>query len=640
VQEALLKFVKDRQLLLILDNCEHLAHASAELAKALLQSGPQVKVLASSRESLHVVGETTYPLSALAVPDPKQELPVAALTHYEAVHLFSDRALAAQPVFRVNRENAAAIVDICYRLDGIPLALELAAARVRALSVETIAERLSDRFQLLTGGDATSLPRQQTLRACIDWSYDLLTESERALLGRLAVFAGGWTLQAAEAVGAGCEVDKPDVLDLLTRLVEKSLVEFDAEGARYRLLETVRQYARERLVEGSGEESVRERHRDYFLSLAEEAAAAHLTGDNLRHWGPLLQLESDNLRTALKWSIDEPTGAQAALRLCGALRSFWWRWGRAGEGRDWCDKALGRASSAEPTKALLEALIASGMMQYVIGDLTAATIAFERALALSRELRAATLEGVVLRYMATAIVSLGQTEAAQSMYHQSIAIHRRLGDLSPEATSLTCLATLYINDGKLAAAEAPLGRAIMLSQQLGDLELEAYNVSRLGLVAQYQNNYALANIQHERALAIARDLGIRELELEELRHLGEVAVGCGEFEKARVLFRESLALSRDQDSWFSIRECIDAIVALATTTKSFEVATKLSGAVERLRRTMDAPRFPIDQERFESNQAQCRAELEDGRYVSAIAAGSTLQPNDTIAAAMAWLEQG
>ena len=199
------------------------------------------------------------------------------------------------------------------------------------------------------------------------------------------------------------------------------------------------------------------------------------------------------------------------------------------------------------------------------------------------------------------------------------------------------LATLQINEGKLGLAEAPLERAIMVSQQLGDLELEAYNVSRLGLVAQYQSNYALANIRHERALAIARDLGMRELELEQLRHLGEVAVGCGEFEKARVLFRESLALSSDQDSWFHIRECIDAIVALATTTKSFDVATKLASAAEHLRRSMAAPRFPIDQERFESDQAQCSAELGNDGYVLAIAAGSNLQPNEAVAAAMAWL---
>jgi tetratricopeptide (TPR) repeat protein len=234
-------------------------------------------------------------------------------------------------------------------------------------------------------------------------------------------------------------------------------------------------------------------------------------------------------------------------------------------------------------------------------------------------------------------MSLGQNEAAQSLYDQSIAIHKARGELSPEATSLTNLATLQINEGKLAAAEAPLERAIMLSQQLGDLELEAYNVSRLGLVAQYQANYPLAKTRHESALAIARDLGMRELELEQLRHLGEVALGCGEFERARVLFHESLALSRDQESWFHVDECIDAVIALATATRSFDVAAKLSSAVEQLRLSMATPRFPIDQERFDANQAQCRAELGSDRYALAISAGSTLPAKDTIATAIEWL---
>jgi tetratricopeptide (TPR) repeat protein len=342
----------------------------------------------------------------------------------------------------------------------------------------------------------------------------------------------------------------------------------------------------------------------------------------------------------LEWSIDDATGEEAALRLCGALRSFWCRSGRAGEGRDWCEKALGRSSGSEPTKPLLETLIASGMTNYVVGDLTAATMACQRALVLSRELRAGTLEGVALRLTAIIKMSSGQIAAAQSSFRQSIAIHRALGDLSSEATSLTDLATLLINEGKLPLAEAPLERAIMLSRQIGDLELEAYSLSRLGLVAQYQGNYVVANIQHERALTIARDLGVRELELEQLRHLGEVAIECGEFDKARVLLRDSLALSRDQDSWFSIRECLDASVALATATKSFDIATKLAGAVERLRHTMAAPRFPIDQVRFESNRARCRAELGNDGYESAIAAVGALQPSDAIATAMAWLEQG
>jgi predicted ATPase len=240
VLEALVKYVSDRKLLLILDNCEHLLHACAELAAQLLRSGAHLKILASSRQPLHVAAETTYHVPSLSVPEPLTTVTIEALAQYEAVRLFVDRARAAQPSFQITDTNSEAVVDICHRLDGIPLALELAAARVRALSVNEIAARLNDRFRLLTSGDRTALPRQQTLRASIDWSYDLLTNDERALLRRLAVFAGGWTLEAAEAAGANGDVNKEDVLDLLTNLVEKSLVITDADAGRYRLLETVR----------------------------------------------------------------------------------------------------------------------------------------------------------------------------------------------------------------------------------------------------------------------------------------------------------------------------------------------------------------------------------------------------------------
>ena len=277
VSEALIKAVGDRRLLLILDNCEHLLAACADVCRRLLQAGPHLRILASSREPMHVAGETTFPLPALAMPDADQTVAPSALAQYEAVHLFLDRAAAALPSFRVNDQNATAIVDICRRLDGIPLAIELAAARVRALSVQAIAERLTNRFVLLTGGDRTALPRQQTLRASIDWSHDLLTDKERTLFRRLAVFAGGWTLEAAECVAAGDEVAESEVLGLLADLVDKSLVMVDADGGRYGFLETVRQYATERLANAPDGDATRSRHLAFFLAMA-EGLATELVG--------------------------------------------------------------------------------------------------------------------------------------------------------------------------------------------------------------------------------------------------------------------------------------------------------------------------------------------------------------------------
>ncbi len=258
VQEALERHVKDRHLLLILDNCEHLLLASAVVVRSLLRCAPGLKILATSREPLRAAGEASYQVAPLATPDADHAMPAAVLSRYDSVRLFTDRAVASQPGFRVTDQNAAAVAAICHRLDGIPLALELAAARVRSLPVETIAMRLVDRFRVLTVGNRTALPRQQTLRACIDWSYNLLAPHEKTVLRRLSVFAGGFMLEGAEAVAAGREIDRAEVLDLLAQLVDKSLVELAAEGQRYRLLETVRQYAQEllRLVGRGGRDAL------------------------------------------------------------------------------------------------------------------------------------------------------------------------------------------------------------------------------------------------------------------------------------------------------------------------------------------------------------------------------------------------
>ena len=273
--DVLKEYLQDRQVLILLDNCEHLIDACARLVDQLLSAAPGLNILASSREALNIGGELAHPVPSLELPDIKHLPVIEQFSQYEALRLFIDRVLLIAPHFVVDKDNAPYIAQICYRLDGIPLAIELAAARVKVLSVEQISARLDDRFRLLTGGSRTALPRQQTLRALIDWSYDLLTQNERLLLCRLSVFAGGWTLEAAEEVSTGAGIEVYDVLDLLTQLVNKSLValvEHSQSGeTRYRMLETIRQYAQEKLLNAAGSETIHDRHLAYFVKLAKQA---------------------------------------------------------------------------------------------------------------------------------------------------------------------------------------------------------------------------------------------------------------------------------------------------------------------------------------------------------------------------------
>ena len=319
ILDTLVDYLRGKNLLLILDNCEHLIEACAQLANALLRAAPHLKILATSREALRITGETAYHLPSLPLPD-SQAASLEALAQNDCVRLFVDRALAAYPPFRLKEKNAPAIAEICLQLDGIPLAIELAAAHTKVFPPKQIAARLDDRFRLLTGGSRAELPRHQTLRALIDWSYDLLSEAERALLWRLSIFAGGWSFEAAQAVcGKGIDTE---VLDLLMQLVNKSLVavEEELEEGRYHLLETIRQYARDKLFESGEAEQVRDRHLEYFLHYAEAAEPKLRSAEQLA-WLERVETEHDNLRSALAWSL-ESGSSERAQRLTGALYYF------------------------------------------------------------------------------------------------------------------------------------------------------------------------------------------------------------------------------------------------------------------------------------------------------------------------------
>ncbi|HEV8553869.1 MAG TPA: tetratricopeptide repeat protein [Casimicrobiaceae bacterium] len=597
VIEALQKHVKDRRLLLILDNCEHLVEACADVVKQLLQSGPRLKILASSREHLHVNGETTYPVPALAVPDPSRTITPEALTQYESVRLLVDRAVAAQPAFHVTEQNAPAISEICRRLDGIPLAIELAAARVRALSVENIAARLNDRFRLLTSGTRTALPRQQTLRALIDWSYDLLDDRERAVLQRLAVFAGGWTLEAAEAVCVGGDVREYDVLDLLTNLVEKSLVVLEAVGGRYRLLDTVRQYAQERLDESDDADQVRTRHLAFYLALA-ESASPKLEGPEQGAWLAQLDVERENLLSAHAWCDRAEGGAELGLRLVFSVKLY----------------LIYRGLPALLDRVTLEALARAG--------------AQERSLARCRALHTAGQLGLLM----------GRYGDAQAYLEESLVIAREIGDLGRVAAVLQALGTASTGQGDMVTARAHFEEALALTRGLGNKRELAAATNALAQLHRMEGELDTAEPLYEKVLALARGLEDRESIAIGLLNLAMVSIGRGSGDRAQAMLLEVLAIAREIGSKPAGHCALEVSAGLGASRKEWERAALFFGAAEAQTAQMGLQRDPADEAFLAPLIAKAREALGEGAFAAVEAAGRALAYEGAMEEARVWLE--
>jgi predicted ATPase/DNA-binding SARP family transcriptional activator len=431
--DTLVDFMRKKKALLVLDNCEHLVDAVARLADVLLYSCPHLKVLATSRETLDVEGELNWLVPSLSVPRLRRPPTVEELEGYESVRLFVERARYRNPAFCLTSENAQAVAKICGRLDGIPLAIELAAARV-GFSVEQIATRLDDSLRLLTTGSRTASPRQRTLRGTLDWSYELLSEPEQKLFGRLSVFAGGWTLEAAEVVGAGGDIERNDVLDLLLQLVDKSLVTVETTGdgkVRYRMLEPVRQYALEKLQESGEAEDLLRIHAQYYLQEAETAEPG-LAGAQQRLEVERLEKEHDNMRAALSWSLQRGE-AELGLRFGGALWRFWFARGYLSEGLRWMERAL--AGSDAPTPARVKVLEGIGWLaqQY---DPEQAKVAYEELLKLSRELGDKGNVATALNSLATLAALRGDHEWARALLEENLMVLQELEDEQNTATTL------------------------------------------------------------------------------------------------------------------------------------------------------------------------------------------------------------
>jgi predicted ATPase/DNA-binding winged helix-turn-helix (wHTH) protein len=597
VIEALMKYVKDRRLLILMDNCEHLVPACRELIKHLLQAGPGVTVLASSREQMHMAGEAIYPVAALAVPEAHPAITAEALARYEAVRLFVDRAVAVQPTFEVTAANAAAVADICRRLEGIPLAIELAAARVRTLSVERIALLLSDCFRLLRGGDQTALPRQQTLRASIDWSYELLTVPERILLRRLAVFAGGWTLEAAEAVGSGGDVEEAAVLDLLIHLVEKSLVDSDASGERYRLLETVRQYAQELLKAAGEEDATRTRHLEHYLTLAEKARP-ELLGPRQGVWLSRLDQERENLLSAHAWCDGAKGGAELGLRLASAVRHYWLSRGLLGLGYRITVEALSRAHAGERNHARCRALADAGQLGYFMGRYAEAQRYLEESLAIAREMNDTRRIAAALQPLGMACLGQGDLATARRHLEEALALARKLDNQRDLAAAINQLAQFHRVQGDLDAAEPLYEQVLAIARQLRDRESIAF-----GLL-----NFAMASIER------------------------------GLFDRARLMLVEAHAIAEEIGSKRAGQSVLEVCAGLASLDVEWERAAELYGTAETQAGQTGLQRDPADEAFLAPLIAKARKALGEAAFDAAEAAGRALSYEEGMRRARAWLE--
>jgi non-specific serine/threonine protein kinase len=572
---ALAARLRTRRLLLVLDNCEHLLDGCARLVDALLRACPDVRVLATSREALGITGEIDWRVPSLPVPDPRRLPPLAELRQNPAVQLFAERAVAAQSPFVLTDRNAHAVAQVCARLDGIPLALELAAARVAALSVDQLAARLDQRFRLLTGGSRAALPRQQTLRATLDWSYDLLSEAERCLLTRLAVFAGGWSLEAAEAVCAGEPLDRTDLVDLLLRLVRKSLVvaEEDPGGIeRYRLLETVRQYARERLVAAGEAEAIHQQHANHFLAYVEAQDPEQLLRTRtlqtqqarmLLTERPLLdhlEREQDNLRAALRWWI-ESLDADRALRQAAALFPIWHFRGSLTEGRAWLDELLSLPTAKSVPGVRVRALPMLGNLARRHGEYAVAINAFEELLA--------------------------ARDAA--------------GDQRGAALALGDLANVHYMLADFPAAWACLEASRTVAGDRVDPVVESSWRFVGGQIALHEGRYEMARTLLTEELANP-GRGVASTAPGQQRHslytgyclmnLGTVAREQGEHIEAAALLGQGLRIAEEYGDRALLAHLLEGFSGLASALEQHDRAMCLGGAAEALREASGAPLSP------------------------------------------------
>jgi predicted ATPase len=678
-KRSLVKTLADRlrskRILLVMDNCEHLLDACAKLAGALLKTCFNLRILATSREAIGVAGESVWQVPSLATPEPAKKMSLESLCQFEAVRLFRDRAVAVQPRFALTDTTAAAVAQIVWRLEGIPLAIELAAARMSALSAAQIADRLQDSFHLLSHGKRTAIPHHQALRATIDWSYALLIDAERSFFQRLSVFAGGFDLEAAENVCIGEAIEREQVLDLLTHLVEKSLVlvREQARTTRYRLLEPIRQYAQDRLRESGAAPTVQRRHIDYFLRLAQEAEPRML-GPERPMACDELDAEHANLLAALAYAAGHDP--ESALKLSNALGWFWEVRGYLAQGRDWFKKIIA-GSPVILADLRGEAYVRAGRLACWQGEYQEAVALTEQGLRLCEESGNRRWTGMALNNLGGVAAYRGEPDRARPLLEQSLSIGKELADNDLIWRSLGDLGVVATFQGEYERARNLIEQALPICSQRGDEGGAILFYKTLGDVESALGNSEKALTQYKETLAIGRRIGHKRLVAGALEGLGKVAFDRGEYARARTAYEEGLQIVNElggkSDYTITLginlaelgveerkfdearRLCVrslrnsqevgdkESIVgALAViawlrfaAAGEAEEAAQLFGAVEGIRETLAMALPPRQRDRHEHSIAAIRGALDQKQFATAWARGKAMSIDEAVAYALA-----
>lgn len=632
--QTLCALVRERRLLLVIDNCEHLVDAAAALAHALLRAAPGVRILTSSREPLRVPGEMTYPV--LPLPLPAIGSASAVLAQSTAVRLFVERAQAHRPDFNVDSDAAAAqVAELVTRLEGIPLALELAAARVRSLSLADINTRLKDRYKLLTGGSRVLQERQQTLRALVSWSYDLLQPHEQVLLQRLGVFIGGFDLPAVEAVCGADPLDPLDLVDLLSSLVEKSLVMPDVSSGdtRYRMLDTLRDYALEKLAQAEGPAETERLHCDHFWGVARQARGG-LQGPQQATWVRRVEAELDNLRAAMAVARAGGADPLLAAKVPVALQGFWVMRGRLSEGRELLRAALALPAIQASDMARAHTLYAAAVLADAQGDPVEAQQLLETCLALRRALQDTEGMAITLSTLSVSCLAAGRIDAALTAEHEALPLFRQLGHRIGEAIGLQHLAHITLHQGRRGEARMYNLQALELARQLKNLELEGECEWLLAEIAHADGDSTDAQARLRRSLQVCREAGDRSGEARALGSLGRHALEQYDTDTARQQLGQALRAFQTYEMRADLIGSLEDHADLAEAFELPEVAVSLRAAAHVARDGAGLAPAPARRARSQARLAALRQSLGEPSYESAWHTGSQWTLQDALSAAL------